>query len=954
MNEEEKVEEQYQRCMRSPLAQAKRIKRAEVVVGIPFYNEAETIGNVFKMAKKGLETFYPEKRCVIICVGAPQGREALKVIEEISDKEVGPPLEKISFLLEKDIEGKGWAVRAIMEIASHLKADLALLSSDLHSFEGVGGISPRWVNLLIEPIKKEGIDFVLPSYNRHYFDAKITRLFAAPLIAAIYRKRITEPIAGEFGISRKWLAKCPKDPSPWSSETAYYGIDGFLTTSAIVNQAKICEVNLGIKFHRASPGKIGLRFRGIAQGIFERMVKDSNFWEGRGEIVSPLDSYGIKMEEMPPEVKINYRELIGRYRPGLNRFHYLYKKILPEEICNHLLDLANYPPEKFELSADKWAKIVFHFLLAFAFDKELRKEDIIDGLFFIFLGRLATFVRVLDELRMKLEKGIPQYSAPLLFREAERMMKREVEEFLRERRNFLRNWKERGDALRPYLPKIGGWEFIPQVPIVVPLKKKKKSGRVAKAQEVHKLLLQRYRKEFQGFISKKLRCEEDASSSDIIQKVRNLMKEVERGLDELLFPGDFHTRKGTEELVRWMFRYFPPKKTFCLKDEVAYGIIRRYPPVTLLTRLGFADLPQLLREYTPSDALALASWSEEWEYMERIWEELRQKVEPSDFDYSEILPLIVSHKDFPVLAEMKEQSALNKLTARILVSDLPKAKGGEFPKIRYFTTIAKSIVEAERFGQIWEEFSQELEFGRRLINSLKGHWGRAPLSAHNIFENGNQRRLVERIREMASKIKDLAAKDGNFKGSTLALRIEDLANSYHLALTLSDNRFIPLSAWTWASYSFKGGHGLPTPLSSHVERDWTSYDFLVEYLKAAELGDESAVEKKVVELMGEGRESEDLARHLLGLGKEGEKILIDQVSTLRERPAGKLKRLTKRPIIEPIKGNFWESKFVFNCATVRLKERNYILYRAVGDDPLASYIGLAWEATGGGPKSKED
>ena len=64
-------------------------------------------------------------------------------------------------------------------------------------------------------------------------------------------------------------------------------------------------------------------------------------------------------------------------------------------------------------------------------------------------------------------------------------------------------------------------------------------------------------------------------------------------------------------------------------------------------------------------------------------------------------------------------------------------------------------------GKIWEGFSKKKDFGNRLINSLKGHWGRIGLSAYNIFENGNQRMLVERIRHMAERIKDEASKEGD-------------------------------------------------------------------------------------------------------------------------------------------------------------------------------------------------
>jgi len=68
---------------------------------------------------------------------------------------------------------------------------------------------------------------------------------------------------------------------------------------------------------------------------------------------------------------------------------------------------------------------------------------------------------------------------------------------------------------------------------------------------------------------------------------------------------------------------------------------------------------------------------------------------------------VVNGEDFPSLAEMQDSSALDKLGSSILVTSLHKGMGGEFPRLRYLTTIVKNIVEAEMFGQVWQGFASE-------------------------------------------------------------------------------------------------------------------------------------------------------------------------------------------------------------------------------------------------------
>jgi predicted GH43/DUF377 family glycosyl hydrolase len=171
-----------------------------------------------------------------------------------------------------------------------------------------------------------------------------------------------------------------------------------------------------------------------------------------------------------------------------------------------------------------------------------------------------------------------------------------------------------------------------------------------------------------------------------------------------------------------------------------------------------------------------------------------------------------------------------------------------------------------------------------------------------------------------------------------------IADSYHLALTLPDGVFIPCSAWTWASYSFKGGTGLPTPLSLHVERDWTSRLFLLEYFKAIG-GKEETMEEKIIELMEQGMESENLGHILLGGAKEAESIVIKQAIPLEQKRAGALKRYEGNPILKPINEHEWESKYVLNPGAISIKGKIYLVYRAVGNDDI-SRLGLAVSENG--------
>jgi hypothetical protein len=46
-------------------------------VGIPFYDEADSIGHVLRTAVQGLDQYYPDAKSVIVAAGSPAGGKAL-------------------------------------------------------------------------------------------------------------------------------------------------------------------------------------------------------------------------------------------------------------------------------------------------------------------------------------------------------------------------------------------------------------------------------------------------------------------------------------------------------------------------------------------------------------------------------------------------------------------------------------------------------------------------------------------------------------------------------------------------------------------------------------------------------------------------------------------------------------------------------------------------------------
>jgi glucosylglycerate synthase len=225
------------------------IGNVDVLVGIPSYNNADTIEHVVRAVSVGLAKYFHEYRAVLVnsdggsTDGTPEVVSRAVVDYDallISDRQ--SQLQKI-ITPYHGIPGKGSAFRTIFEIARRLNAKAcAVVDSDLRS------ITPEWIELLLRPILDDHYDYVAPYYLRHKYDGTITNSIVYPLTRALYGQRIRQPIGGDFGFSGH-LSEHYLDQHVWESDVARFGIDIWMTTEAIASGARVCQSFLGAKIH---------------------------------------------------------------------------------------------------------------------------------------------------------------------------------------------------------------------------------------------------------------------------------------------------------------------------------------------------------------------------------------------------------------------------------------------------------------------------------------------------------------------------------------------------------------------------------------------------------------------------------------------------------------------------------------------------------------------------------
>ena len=261
------------------------IESADILMGIPCYNNEKTIAHVIQMVTHGLAKHYKDQRSVIFVADGGSTDDTREVAREFQIK---PWQEKVVSIY-RGPGGKGTALRSVFEAANRLKVRAcAVVDSDLRS------ITSDWVQYLLDPVLSRDYQFVSPVYLRHKYDGTITNSIVYNITRALYGKRIRQPIGGDFAISRE-VAKFYAEQDIWETDVARFGIDIWMTTNAITQGFRICQSNLGAKIHDAKdPGQhLGPMFRQVVWTLCYLMERFEAHWKGvQGS--EPVETFGLE------------------------------------------------------------------------------------------------------------------------------------------------------------------------------------------------------------------------------------------------------------------------------------------------------------------------------------------------------------------------------------------------------------------------------------------------------------------------------------------------------------------------------------------------------------------------------------------------------------------------------------------------------------------------------------
>ena len=358
-----------------------KIDKAELVVGVLSYNEADSISHAARQADEGLALYFPDMRAVVIDSdnnSADHTKEAfLKTATRVP---------KIYISTAPGLQGKGNNLRNLIGKVVELQAKaVVVVDADAQT------LTPEWVKHLGEPLFK-GFGFVTPLYVQHKYEGLVNHEVAYPLVRALLGRRVRQPIGVDFGLSGGLAVSYVQSPL-WDEGMAGFGIGVWMTTLALNRGVLLCQAFVGKPKTRRPRGSARAVFRQVVGALFSSIPQLNASWL-RVKHSKPTPVFGFQPgePEAPAKVTVDTERLFSKFREGLPSYAEVWEQVLSPEVFSKLLQTFEMEKSVFDFPTDLWARILFDSAVSHR-NRVCDLDLMVDSLLPLYFGKIFAFVK---------------------------------------------------------------------------------------------------------------------------------------------------------------------------------------------------------------------------------------------------------------------------------------------------------------------------------------------------------------------------------------------------------------------------------------------------------------------------------------------------------------------------------------------------------------------------------
>ncbi len=208
------------------------------------------------------------------------------------------------------------------------------------------------------------------------------------------------------------------DEEVWKSDVARFGVDIFLTTTAVAEGFKVIQTALGVKIHdpKDPAASLGPMFNQVVGTLFMLMQKYEDRWRDVRDI-KPVPVFGEIEVREPEPVKVTLELLKEKARNLFEENEKILERALSKETFEEVKEVLR----TFDFDDVLWSHVLFDGAVAYK-NGILKNAEPLVSLYF---AKTADFVEKTRDMTTE---------------EAEKLVLKRAETFLKEKDYLLERW----------------------------------------------------------------------------------------------------------------------------------------------------------------------------------------------------------------------------------------------------------------------------------------------------------------------------------------------------------------------------------------------------------------------------------------------------------------------------------------------------------------------------------
>ena len=246
--------------------------------------------------------------------------------------------------------------------------------------------TPPWAWRIAQPLFDSQADLVLPHYARRKFEGLLNASILAPMMRALYGKRVNNPMGPDIGVSQRLLQKMLAAKTTGNQLNSLAS----LTPTALCQNLQIIEVNFGARIYPPTDwSNLSSVLAEVLSPVFLDMERYAPFWQ-RTRVSLPLPVVGEPFPLDQDSPAMDTRDMVESFQLGNRELQEIWGLVLPPASLFELRKLSRLPVEHFRLPDELWVRIGYDFALAHRL-RTISRDHLLRSMTPLYLGWVASY-----------------------------------------------------------------------------------------------------------------------------------------------------------------------------------------------------------------------------------------------------------------------------------------------------------------------------------------------------------------------------------------------------------------------------------------------------------------------------------------------------------------------------------------------------------------------------------